>query len=224
MSFQEKIEHFVLKYLAVPKTPKRLEGKRYIACIGDSITFGAGVRGKKEETWEYFLNELLSETYQVLNYGLSARTLQDEGDYPYKADKFYTESKKGKIDTFLIMLGTNDAKPHNWNEERYKSELVSFVNEYKKRGEVLLMTPPSCFEDEKSGIVPFDIDKKTIDGPIQRIIFETGKECKVPVIDLHEYTKDHPEWFADGIHPNKEGNKNIARYIFHQLEVIHSII
>ena len=42
MSFQKKIEHFILKYLAVPKTPKYLEGKRHIACIGDSITQGTG--------------------------------------------------------------------------------------------------------------------------------------------------------------------------------------
>ncbi|MEE3408965.1 MAG: SGNH/GDSL hydrolase family protein, partial [Erysipelotrichaceae bacterium] len=93
MSFQKKIEHFILKYLAVPKTPKYLEGKRHIACIGDSITFGAGVNGKKEETWEHFLNHRLGDDFQVLNYGISGRTLQDEGDYPYKADKFYAISK-----------------------------------------------------------------------------------------------------------------------------------
>lgn len=220
MSFAKKIEYLVLKYLAVPKTPKVDENRKHIACLGDSITFGAGVSGKKEKTWEYFLEEKLNGEYQVLNYGISGRTLQDEGDYPYKADKFYQISKDLKADIYLIMLGTNDAKPHNWDEKRYEKELNQFVSEYmglSEGSEVILMSPPSCFVDRKTGVVGFEIDMKNIDGPIYRIVKETAERKGLRLIDLHEYTSGHEDWFVDGVHPNELGNQKIAEYICQNL-------
>ena len=216
MNLNEKIGHFVLKYLAVPRAPKVIDGKIHIACIGDSITFGAGVNGKKTQTWEYYLEEKLPADHQVLNYGISGRTLQDEGDYPYRAEKFYQISKDIKAEVYLIMLGTNDAKTYNWDERRYRKQFIDLISEYRdlpQRPRVIAMTPPQCFEEEKTGIVAFDIDKNNIDGPICRIIFEEAKKLNVEVIDLHEYTKDHPEWFVDGVHPNAEGDRKIAEKI-----------
>ena len=144
-----------MKYLAVPKLPSITEGKKTIACIGDSITFGAGVRGKIELTWEYHLEKLLGKEHQVLNYGISGRTLLSEGDYPYTEEKQYEHSRKSRADVYLIMLGTNDSKPYNWNEELF--------------------------------------------------------------IDLHSFTGNHKEWFADGVHPNEEGNRKIADFIYREM-------
>lgn len=226
MTLRERIGHLVLKYLAVPKTPELLPGKKTIACIGDSITFGAGVRGKKEKTWEYFLNEKLGSSFQVLNYGISGRTLQDEGDYPYKADKFYPITKKEALDTYLIMLGTNDAKPYNFEEERYRSELHGFLKEYLQLNhhpKVIVMTPPCVFKEEKTGIVAFDIDPDNIE-TIASIVAQEAKKLRIPVFDLHQHTKDHPEWFADGVHPDEKGNRAIAEYIFQQWTIMNSII
>ena len=220
MSFQEKIAHFFLKYLAVPKTPKLLPGKRYIACIGDSITFGAGVNGKKTETWEYCLNQKLGDEWQVINYGISGRTLQDKGDYPYKADKFYKISKESGAEVFIIMLGTNDAKPYNWNKERYERELEAFVREYielPQKPRVILMAPPKCYPDTKAGIVLFDINADTIDNETAPIVRETAAKLGLQLIDLNNFTEGRPEWLADGVHPNFEGDKQIAGYIAEQL-------
>ena len=44
MKISDILSHFVLKYLVVPKSPKILPDKTHIACIGDSITYGAGVK------------------------------------------------------------------------------------------------------------------------------------------------------------------------------------
>ena len=60
MKINDILSHFVLKYLVVPKSPKILPDKTHIACIGDSITYGAGVKGRPEQTWEYYLNIRLS--------------------------------------------------------------------------------------------------------------------------------------------------------------------
>ena len=75
MKISDILSHFVLKYLAVPKSPKILPDKTHIACIGDSITSGVGVGGRTEQTWEYYLNQILGEDYQVINYGISTRAI-----------------------------------------------------------------------------------------------------------------------------------------------------
>ncbi len=225
MSFKDKIMRFALKYLVVPKTPAYEEGKIHIACLGDSITFGAGVNGKKEETWEYFLNRSLGEDYQVLNYGISGRTLQRESDYPYTADKFYGISKQNRIETYLILLGTNDAKPYNFDEERYARQLHEFVKEYKElpsRPEVILMTVPQVFKNEE-GIVAFDIDEGNIE-KVQKMIKKEAADSRIRCIDLYALTKGKSDWFIDGVHPNKKGNEEIAGHIAHELGVFHSVM
>ena len=77
MALRDKIAHFFLRYLAVPKTPKIIPGKTHIACIGDSITFGAGVNGKTEQTWEYCLGQKLGD---LQDFPVHAIDRQDSAD------------------------------------------------------------------------------------------------------------------------------------------------
>ena len=216
------IEHIVLKYLVVPKAPVVDQEKIHIACIGDSITFGAGVNGVKEKTWEYKLNQMLGEGYQVLNYGISARTLQDEADYPYTAEKFYKKSHDVLADIYIIMLGTNDAKTYNWDKDRYTKELNTFVRSYielPNKPKVILMTPPKCYVAPEIGKVNFDIDADVVDGQIHDIVQATANELSLDVIDLNEFTACHEEWFCDGVHPNEAGNAAIAEFIRKNLKI-----
>jgi acyl-CoA thioesterase-1 len=66
---------------------------------------------------------LLGEGYQVLNYGLSARTLLSTGDTPYTEEAFYQHSQTANPDILLVMLGTNDSTPHNWNAAAYDNAM-----------------------------------------------------------------------------------------------------
>ena len=214
--FADLVKHLFLKNLGRMPAPKVEANKKLIACIGDSVTFGAGVRENRDQTWEHYLNELLGDDFQVLNYGINARTLQNEGDYPYTADKYYKISQDVKADTYLIMLGTNDAKPYNWNEKRFENELLFFVRSYTDlphKPRVILMTPPQCYPDPQTGIVGFDIDPANIDDHIVGMVKKIGSQLKLEVIDLHEHTQNHPEWFVDGVHPNDLGNLKLAEKI-----------
>ena len=214
------LEHFVLKYLAVPKLPKADEKKKKIVCIGDSITFGAGVRGKKHQTWEFCLESKLGEEWQVLNYGISGRTLLSDGDYPYVHEKQYAASKGVCADKYIIMLGTNDSKPYNWKKDAYYEELVQFVEEYvslENHPAVILMTPPSCYVDPKLGRIGFDIDGNLVASDIRSFVLEIGEKLGLKVIDLHSFTANHEEWFVDGVHPNQLGNEKIAEFIYESI-------
>jgi hypothetical protein len=52
-----------------------------VACIGDSITAGAGTR--KGHAYPKQLQEILGEHGNVGNFGVSGRTLLKKGDFPF---------------------------------------------------------------------------------------------------------------------------------------------
>ena len=181
------------------------EGKIHIACVGDSITYGAGVLGhRRSQSYPAYLQENLGEKYQVLNYGLSGRTLMDEGDVPYRSEKLYQKSLDAKADIYLLMLGTNDAKDYQWDAA--------------PQAKIYLMQPPQAFSTQKDGSIKYGIQDAVIGGQMYEIIADTAEQMGVGYIDLYQLTKDHSEWLPDGIHPNAEGNKAIADYIYECIE------
>jgi len=58
-----------------------------IACVGDSITQGAGA--KSGQSYPAQLQALLGDGYKVGNFGVSGRTLLKKGDFPYWKEKKY---------------------------------------------------------------------------------------------------------------------------------------
>lgn len=201
---------------------KKLDQKIKIACIGDSITYGSGVlptRGK--DSYPAKLGHLLGDGYKIFNYGLRGRTLLNEGDQPYREEKFFAQSQKVEPDIVLIMLGTNDSKPYNWNAEAYQRELEDFVVLYKElpnQPKVYLMTCCAAFCAKGKDEVAYNVDKSVIEDEILDIIKRVGKQCQIPVIDIYEATKEHPEYFIDGVHPNAEGNQVIAQTVYSSLK------
>lgn len=191
-----------------------------VACVGDSITFGAGIMDSLEtDTYPAHLEKLLGINYEVRNFGLNGATLIREADFPYTESDLYQDSKDYMADIYLIMLGTNDTKPHNWSESLYKEELAAMVMDYQRtpaNPEIVLMIPPKCFntvtEDHDGSIIRDTI----IEDPLREVISEVAFEEGIEVLDLYEYTENHPDWFSDGLHPNIEGNRMIAEYIFEQ--------
>ena len=195
--------------------------RRRIACIGDSITFGAGVfNTRKTDAWPVILEGLLGKEYQVLNYGVSGATLQKGGDFPYHKIGFLKRLKKAQPEKILLMLGTNDSKPYNWDEKRYAKEYEELIKEFSAlpwKPSVILLVPPKAFPEEQTGIVGFDISDSVIAEKIRPLIPELGKRYDLPVIDLYAFTEEHPEFFVDGVHPNVPGNSAIAEYLYRKL-------
>ncbi|MCD7814176.1 MAG: GDSL-type esterase/lipase family protein [Lachnospiraceae bacterium] len=198
-----------------PSAPKPAEGKKRIVCVGDSITFGAGVKHPAKDAWPMRLQQMIGNEYQVMNFGLSGRTLLAGGDMPYTREKFYPMTFQAKPYCCLCMLGTNDSKPYNWDEADYKKELETFLQKYcavVKQGHVFVMKPPKAFVVNGQSEVMYNIRDEVIQKELE-IIDEIAEKIGIPVIDLYHFTQNHPEWFPDGVHPNEDGNRYIAEYI-----------
>jgi lysophospholipase L1-like esterase len=166
------------------------------------------------------LQGLLGHRYQVLNYGHSSRTLLRSGDYPYPSSSFFAASLKSSPAIVLIMLGTNDSKPQNWKSVDYEQEFVELFGMYRDlpcHPVVYLLAPPTAFVRKGKDEVAFKISNVIIENEIIPIIKNVAEKMNAPIIDVFSATKDHPEYFPDGVHPNAVGNKAIAEIVFNAL-------
>ena len=112
-----------------PPIPKPIAGKRRIACVGDSLTYGWGLMGAfRKQAYPAALQEKLGSEFQVMNFGICDRTLRDAADRPYRQEKIYTASLASEPETVIIMLGTNDAKPDNFDADGYMNDLGSYIS------------------------------------------------------------------------------------------------
>lgn len=119
------------------------------------------------------------------------------------------------------MLGTNDAKPDNWNEKRFLREFEAMVQELTAAPwphRLVLMTPPKAFPEEQTGIIGYDIELPPIRDTVRPAAFSMGLKYGLQVIDLFALTEEHTEYFDDGVHPNIVGNKAIAGYLAREIQ------
>ena len=84
-----------------------------IACIGDSTTYGYDIDNWSRNNFPAVLQKILGNGYCVNNYGCSGRTISSQGDHPYMKEAMYGKSIEFDPDIAIILLGTNDSKPHN---------------------------------------------------------------------------------------------------------------
>ncbi len=193
-----------------------------IACVGDSITYGATIRDKSHDSYPAQLGTMLGRKYSVKNFGASGYTLQESCDRPYTSHKRYKKSLDFKPDVVLIMLGTNDTKPYNWiSTEAFQDDYRQLILSYQElpsRPDVILMTPASVFPENFNPAKPYKI-RAGVAGEAAKAVRELAKELGLPFIDIHEVTASHPEFFLqDGVHPNELGAKAIARTVYEALK------
>ena len=224
---QKKLSDYLLRFavlLAVILLVLRLTcpSQTRIACVGDSITYGATIRDKSHDSYPAQLGTMLGRKYSVKNFGASGYTLQESCDRPYTSHKRYKKSLDFKPDVVLIMLGTNDTKPYNWiSTEAFQDDYRQLILSYQElpsRPDVILMTPASVFPENFNPAKPYKI-RAGVAGEAAKAVRELAKDLGLPFIDIHEVTASHPEFFLqDGVHPNELGAKAIARTVYEALK------
>ncbi len=203
-----------LGFISKDKITKEKEPIR-VACVGNSITFGARVEEREKNSYPMVLQGLLGEDYEVKNFGKSGATLMESGNIPYSKTSEYKAMVEFEPDVIIVKLGTNDSKAKNWvNKEHfvedYKALIKSIKSAYKSRTpEIYICSPMPSF----TGSETESINGGIIEDEIYPLTREVAKESKLVFIDLHETFKDSPSVFPDKIHPNADGAKKMATYI-----------
>ena len=189
-----------------------------VACVGDSITYGAKIEDKFLNSYPAQLQQLLGGKYLVKNFGASGYSLQKNTNFPYWNHPNFQKSSDFQPNVVFLMLGTNDTKPYNWTgTENFLSDLEDLVIHYQtldSHPEIYLMTPATVFSGHFKLKDNYKMQENVAD-IISNAILSFGKEHNLPVIDIHEATRTHPEYFLlDGVHPDSAGASAIAQEVY----------
>jgi alpha-L-fucosidase len=200
-----------LRFAQRPKTKKPIK----IACIGDSITFGAGIQDREHSSWPALLGSLLGPNYTVQNAGVSARTLLKEGDHPIWKEKVFLSALASSPQAVLISLGTNDTKLRNWKHwtqlEPDLREMVKRVQALPSNPRIILCLPPPAWTRGKG------INGERLSKGLIPIIRKVARETSCELLDFYTPCLLHPSWFPDGVHPNPFGTEMMAQLAYKAL-------
>ena len=184
-----------------------------IACVGNSITYGAGVANREKNAYPAQLQAMLGSNYQVMNFGVSGTTLLKKGNNPYWNTTAYKKALESKPDVVFIKLGTNDSKLVNRSfysefENDYKELIKSFGESGNHPRIVLLLPIPSFLADSNSIYDP--VIRQQIIPRIKTVAYQTKSE----IIDLYSLFLDQSDLLPDKIHPSSLGATIIARRLY----------
>ncbi|WP_193213107.1 GDSL-type esterase/lipase family protein [Luteolibacter marinus] len=190
-----------------PIKPADYKAPVKVACIGDSITQGSGAEPGR--AYPAQLQEMLGKEWNVRNFGVGGRTLLKKGDMPYWIENAYKEALKFEPDVVIIMLGTNDTKPQNWEHEKeFTDDYVELVNSFQGlSSEPRIYVCRPCPVTEPGN---FGINEKNLKVWIKRID-EMAEDMNLGVIDMHKALEGKPELLPDRVHPNTEGAGEMAK-------------
>lgn len=187
------------------------EGKpevKKIACIGDSITYGANADNSYTDSYPAQLQKRFGGEYNVMNFGKSGATARDSADDPYRKTDEYRGAMLFKPDIAIIMLGSNDSKTYqvpdvNSMVSAYTA-LLEDLYALSSRTEIYIATSPYAYSSA------YNINNANIENIVIPAQIKTAEDNSLKLIDMHEYTKDMNGNYADGIHPTSKGYEYIA--------------
>jgi len=186
-----------------------------IACVGNSITYGSGIKNQFQNSYPGLLSQLLGEGYDVRNFGISARVLLNKGDHPYMHEQKFRDLLAFQPDIVTIKLGTNDSKPWNWRYgkdfKKDLTEMLDILQELPSKPKIYLCLPVPAVKRN------FGINDSVITNGIIPVIRSVAKKRHLPVVDLYALLKPYPDYYTDGIHPNEQGAALIAGELYRTL-------
>ena len=187
------------------------EAPKRIACVGDSITFGAAIKDRTKNCYPAQLGRMLGEKFEVRNFGVNGATLLKKGDKPYWKLKAYANARDFQPEIVVIKLGTNDSKPRNWkHKEEYVADYVALIESFRKLGSkpvVWLCYPVPAYPGR------WGITDKVMKEEVMPRLDEVAKKSGCKVIDLYSALSEKKEMFPDLVHPNAKGATLIAEAV-----------
>ena len=189
-----------------------------IACIGDSLTWGFSLPDPRRQSYPALLQELLGTDYEVRNFGCNGASVRRDADLPYVETLAYGESRAWNPDIVLLMLGSNDATPWDWDVAAFRFDYERLVTSYRElptQPRVILIAPIRMFR--VMGCTFGGLSPETLEEGVRPVIREVAGECGLPCIDLVDLFTD-ARYCYDGVHPNVEGVRLMVEAISSRIQ------
>lgn len=178
-----------------------------IVCIGDSLTYGYGV--KQENVWHNLLKR--NTGFRVLNRGVNGDGISGV------RRRFDRDVVNERPDICFMMIGTNDLI-----EGAGIERIAGVVEELKTKAvragiEFVFLIPPYILEEDAKLEWNLQGDYSGANKKLSSFS-KLLDEAEINYIDMHAYFKGLPDEikskvYYDGIHLNKEGNGIFYRYL-----------
>jgi acyl-CoA thioesterase I len=169
-----------------------------VALIGDSLT--------ELTKYPYYATQILGPSYVVGNFGVCGSKISLDSDCAFMHSEAFGEAANFKPDITVVMLGTNDAnlnlkESHMTFVEDYLV-LIGKLQAFESKPRVWIVKPPPIF-NETLGYSTAGLAKG---------VEEVARRANLPIIDVYS-ALTNSRYFLDGLHPNDEGAKVIARLV-----------
>lgn len=181
-----------------------------VACIGDSITEGAGAEDFWTESYPSQLQNAVGGKYNVINFGNSGKTAREDLKENGVNVAWINQPQWAGVqaivpDIVFLTLGTNDSKTGNvpaTTAENFKEDYMHIVKgllTVNPDVRIYICTSPTAYG------TAYTISDENITDIIAPVQKEVAEEEGFDLIDLNAYTKNKSLLFPDGIHPSTKG-------------------
>lgn len=182
-----------------------------VACIGNSITDGAGIAMSDHFGYPAQMQELLGKGYWVRNFGYSGACMNTKGNQPYMNHPIWKEAQDFNPNIAVIKLGTNDSKTVNWNAPQFQKDyeaMLDTLGSLPSHPSILVALPVKAWK------VQWTINDPTIVNGVILTLKKIARRHRLQIIDLHTPFETDPKLIQnDGIHPNRKGAALMARIV-----------
>ena len=193
-----------------------------VACVGNSITYGAFIDNREQWHYPAQLQAYLGDEYEVRNFGVNGTTMLHTGDYPYINTEQYRQAQEFQPDIVLIKLGTNDSKGWNWKHKAdFQTDYQAFIDTFRSldsHPRLILVTPLRCF-------IPSDnpgISSQVIANEVRPLVEEMAYRNGLDIINMFNVVPD--TWdtalMPDKLYPSAKGAGLMALKIYKHLTVV----
>jgi lysophospholipase L1-like esterase len=197
-----------------------VRNKIRVACVGNSITYGSGIKDKTVDSYPAQLSFMLGEKYDVRNFGVGGANMLRKGKRPYWNCDEYKSVLEFQPDWVFIELGTNDSRTI---DQIYLDEFVPNYNamiqsfrELPSSPKVVLLLPVPVFGKETESVSDSVITKR-----IQPMIRRVAYDIRCETLNLYNLLIESPELFnSDLVHPTKAGATVIAQRVYEHVKRI----
>ncbi|MFH0991173.1 MAG: GDSL-type esterase/lipase family protein [bacterium] len=186
-----------------------------IACVGNSITFGSRIVNREKNSYPAQLQMMLSDSFNVQNFGVSGSTLLKKSNSPYWNTPEYKRALEFNPHIVFIKLGTNDSKLQNRvHLKEFVRDYLDLVASFKSlsaKPRVILLTPiPAYRENDTVGITPGVIREEIV--PLVR---EAAYQSGCEVINLYNlFLPFKAHLMPDSVHPSSLGATVVANRLY----------